>query len=317
MRNSNKPKKTKGLAGGIIAFGLVFAGYSSLFHPHSLWGYILAFALSGLVGAIVKVMGEGLDLSVKEPVPQSLKNMAEETGNPEVDALLTRGREMITQIRAENKLIVDTELTEKLNRLENQCAEIFRTVYEKPVKAPQIRKFMDYYLPTTLKMVTAYRTLGERNQKGHDTKAAQKRISEALDVVLTGCQKLLDKLYHDDVLDITTDIDVLEQMLKRDGLTQSDLQQAAEQARQAAMIDRRVSQVTAERTAQPVGVQHTQVTDGVDPSQWQPGKKTDVERQVQSIQQSAQQHTPQAPVLKASFYSKEGQATAQAVEKSE
>ena len=87
-RKSRKPKKTKGLGAGIIAFGAVFALYSSIFHPHSLGGYILAFVLSGLVGTVVKIMGEGLDLSTKEKVPQSLQNIAEDTGNPEVDALL-------------------------------------------------------------------------------------------------------------------------------------------------------------------------------------------------------------------------------------
>lgn len=262
MKNTNKkPKKTKGLGAGIIAFGLVFAVFSAIFHPHNIGGYILALVLSGLTGATVKVMGEGLDLSVKEKMPESLQNMATDTGNPDVDALLQRGREMITQIRAENKSIPDASLTAKLDQLEKQCAEIFRAVYDKPTKAPQIRKFMDYYLPTTLKMVKGYRVLGERNLTGEETAAARKRIDNALGVVLKGCQKMLDNLYRDDVLDITTDIDVLEQMLKRDGLTESDLSRAAAQAKQAARIDNAVDEAAKARAqaatqAAPVA-QHT------------------------------------------------------------
>lgn len=249
-KTSKKPKKTKGLGAGIIAFGVVFAIYSVIFHPHSLGGYILAFALSGLFGAIVRVMGQGLDLTVKEKEPESLRNMAADTGNPEVDALLQRGREMIGEIRAENKLIPDASLTAKLDQLENLCAEVFRAVYDKPLKAPQIRKFMEYYLPTTLKMVKGYRVLSERNRSGEDAAAARKRIDDALGVVLKGCQKMLDNLYRGDVLDITTDIDVLEQMLKRDGLTESDLELAAARARQAGQIDRQVTETAHQRAAQ-------------------------------------------------------------------
>ena len=286
-RNAGKPKKTKGLGAGIIAFGVVFATFSVLFHPHSIGGYILAVALSTLFGSIVKVMGEGLDLSVKEKVPDSLKNMAADTGNPDVDALLSRGRDMIAQIHAESRQIPDAALTTKLNKLEMQCSEIFRTVYDKPAKVSQIRKFMDYYLPTTLKMVAAYRTLGERNMAGQDTVATRKRIDDALGVVLKGCQKMLDNLYRDDMLDITTDIDVLEQMLKRDGLTESDLRLAIAQAKQAAKIDR---QVEAQRAAQ-ISAKTS------DSSQWQPGRETNVSSTVQNVVQNAAQHTPQVPVM--------------------
>ena len=213
MSNQKKPKKSKGVGSGIIAFGAVFALFSVLFRPHSLGAFILALALSTFAGSIIRVMASGLDLSTKQKTPDSLQKMEGTTGNPDVDSLLEKGREMIVQIREENAKIPDTGLTNKLNQLENQCAEIFRAVYDKPAKAPQIRKFMDYYLPTTLKMVKGYRVLGERNVAGTDVQAARKRIDDALGVVLTGCQKMLDNLYKDDVLDITTDIDVLEQML--------------------------------------------------------------------------------------------------------
>ncbi|NLI22072.1 MAG: hypothetical protein GX418_11085, partial [Clostridiales bacterium] len=231
---SKKPKKTKGVGAGIIAFGATFALYAVLFHAYTPGRILLGLILSGLIGTIVRIMGSGLDLTThnkQDAQTDSLQKVARDTGNPEVDAILSKGRDMIVQIREENKKISDAGLTDKLTKLENLCGEIFRAVYDKPAKASQIRKFMDYYLPTTLKMVRAYRTLGERNVYGSEAVSARRRIDDALGIVLSGCQKLLDNLYRDDVLDITTDIDVLEQMLKRDGLTESDLQRAAEQAR--------------------------------------------------------------------------------------
>ena len=129
-------------------------------------------------------------------------------------------------------------MSAKLDDLEENCAAIFQAVYENPARAPQIRKFMDYYLPTTLKMVKSYRKLDERNLPMAEAKEAQHRIDDALGVVITGCRKMLKNLYKDDMLDIATDIDVLEQMLKRDGLTESELEKAAEQAEQAARLRR-------------------------------------------------------------------------------
>ncbi|HPS80653.1 MAG TPA: 5-bromo-4-chloroindolyl phosphate hydrolysis family protein [Candidatus Limiplasma sp.] len=332
-KQSNKPKKTKGLGSGIIAFGVMFAIYSVLFHPYSLGRLLLGLILAGLVGTIIRIMGSGLDLTThnkQDAEPESLQKVAQDTGNPEVDALLQKGREMIAQIREERKNIKDAGLVDKLVQLENQCGEIFRTVYDKPAKASQIRKFMDYYLPTTLKMVKAYRTLGERNLNGTESADARKRIDDAMGIVLKGCQKLLDNLYRDDVLDITTDIDVLEQMLKRDGLTESDLQRAAEQARQAAALDAQVARQPAQATAQPQTTAQTvaqtqtaaqaapaqtaaqpqaTVQQPYDPSQWHAGKTTDVADQVKSALEQAQAHAPQAPVLHMG-----GQAMAQAPE---
>ena len=108
---------------------------------------------------------------------------------------------------------------------------------------------MDYYLPTTLKMVRGFRTLDERGITGAQAQDARRRIGDALDVVIHGCQRLLETLYRDDVLDLTTDIDVLEQMLKRDGLTESDLERAAAQAREAARIDAEANRISRERAA--------------------------------------------------------------------
>ena len=98
-------------------------------------------------------------------------------------------------------------------------------------------------------MVRGFRTLDERGITGAQAQDARRRIGDALDVVIHGCQRLLENLYRDDVLDLTTDIDVLEQMLRRDGLTESDLERAAAQAREAARIDAEANRISRERAA--------------------------------------------------------------------
>ena len=317
-----KKKQKSGTGAGIIAFGAVFALFSSIFHPHSRGGYLLTAVLSFFAGSIVRVMAQGLDLTTHNKEPESLQKVQADTGNPEVDELLNRGREMIKEIRIENDKIPDESLSAKLDELENSCAEIFRAVYDKPAKAPQIRKFMDYYLPTTLKMVKNYRLLGERDYGSAENRKARQRIDEALGVVNNGCRHMLDQLYRDDMLDITTDIDVLEQMLKRDGLTENDLRKAAQQARQAAQLDNQLEAMrqqmqAAQRTAQSVQVPQqtvqaqqvptmTQAAPQAQPAQ-QPivapvMNQSGVQQQVDYAQLQAQQHFPQAPTLSGGMF---------------
>ncbi len=174
MSHPKPSEKRKGLGAGIIAFGVVFALFSLLFRPHTVGAFALATALSLFAGAVIRVMAQGLDVSPTVKTPESLQKVQGNTGDPDVDALLEKGRGMIAEIRAENDRIPDSALSDKLEKLENLCAEVFRAVYDKPAKAPQIRKFMDYYLPTTLKMVRGFRTLDERGITGAQAQDARR-----------------------------------------------------------------------------------------------------------------------------------------------
>ena len=138
---------------------------------------------------------------------------------------------MLAQIRKENDLIPDAELSVQMNQLENVANRIFHTVAEQPAKAPQIRRFMDYYLPTTLKMLTGYRKMDERQVKGQNANETRAQIREAMDTVLKAFDKQLDALYQDEMLDISTDIDVMETMLRQDGLIDGGVK-AAQQRQQ-------------------------------------------------------------------------------------
>jgi 5-bromo-4-chloroindolyl phosphate hydrolysis protein len=243
---SRKERQSKGKKAGSIAFSITLVICILSLGFRGFGGIIGSFIIAGLVSSIVRSMASGLDLRAnnnqnKERQARAARPVAappvEKTGNPDVDTVLEKGQKTILQIREENLRIPDALLTDKLAQLEILCGEIFRTVHDKPEKAPQIRKFMEYYLPTTLKIVRTYRVIDERGVGGSEIIEARRRIDDALGTVIKGCQKLLSKLYQDDVLDITTDIDVLEQMLKRDGLTETELQLAADQARRAAEIN--------------------------------------------------------------------------------
>jgi 5-bromo-4-chloroindolyl phosphate hydrolysis protein len=167
-------------------------------------------------------MAQGLDTSKEAPVQQPIPK----TGDAAVDSLVDRGQELLAQIRKENELIPDVDLTDQMNRLDDVANRIFHTVAEQPQKAPQIRRFMDYYLPTTLKMLSGYRKMDERKVSGKNAEETRAQIREAMDTVLKAFDKELDALYQDDMLDLSTDIDVMETMLRQDGLIDSGIQEA-------------------------------------------------------------------------------------------
>ena len=136
---------------------------------------------------------------------------------------ILRGQQLLEQIRSENDRLPEPEISEQIDTIESIANQIFKAVIEQPKKAPQIRRFMDYYLPTTLKMLVAFRRMEEGNVTGESADNARQRIRESLDMVIEAFNKQLARLYEDDALDITTDIDVLETMLKQDGLIDSGL----------------------------------------------------------------------------------------------
>ncbi len=217
-------KNRKGAGAGILTFGIVFALYAWLFPLYRVWDYILATAVSLLFARVIGIMASGLDLSPNKQQEQpEAEEVFLETGDPAADEVIRKGREMMAQIREENELIPDPALSRQMDDLERLCGQIFKTVAERPGKATQIRRFMDYYLPTTLKMLRSYRVMDQREVTGQNAQEARSRIVRAMGVVLAACEKQLETLYHDDMLDVTTDIEVLEQMLKRDGLVDTGI----------------------------------------------------------------------------------------------
>ena len=216
-----KKKKSKSGAytAAFIAAGIAVVLFSLIFKLYRWQHYIIAAGIAILVGRIVFIMGQGVDTSKKAPAQQPIPK----TGDEAVDSLVQKGQEMLAQIREENDLIPDPELSRQMEQLEDVANRIFRTVADQPRKAPQIRRFMDYYLPTTLKMLQGFRKMDERKVEGANAESTRWQIRQAMDVVLKAFDKQLDTMYQDDLLDISTDIDVLETMLRQDGLIDSGI----------------------------------------------------------------------------------------------
>jgi len=123
---------------------------------------------------------------------------------------------ILRSIRRANDRIADEELSRKIDRLEQISALIFKEVEEHPEKRERIRKFFDYYLPTTRKLLDAYAEFEETGVEGANLRQAKERIEQTMDAIVEGFEHQLDQLYSADALDVVSDIKVMETMLHRD-----------------------------------------------------------------------------------------------------
>lgn len=130
--------------------------------------------------------------------------------------------DILRQIRQVNDDIPDEVMSAKIDRIEEITAKILAYQKSHPEKAGQLRSFLNYYLPTTLKVLRAYAQLDAQGIEGENISAAKKRIEGMMDQVVAGFEKQLDKLFQDDAMDIASDVQVLENMLKKDGLSGND-----------------------------------------------------------------------------------------------
>ncbi len=140
---------------------------------------------------------------------------------PEETAQQAAAREddILREIRQVNDQIPDAAMSAKIDRIEEITGKILNYQKSHPNKEGQLRTFLNYYLPTTLKILRAYAQLDAQGIEGENISAAKKRIEDMMDQVVSGFEKQLDKLFQDDAMDITSDVEVLENMLKKDGLS--------------------------------------------------------------------------------------------------
>ena len=212
----------------IGATWLLWSLFGSLYRPTH---YIMA-ALASLVAYYVgKMIFPDKGYEVKEspqaaPRPQAQPQTAprqeekkpQSTGNPEIDALLVERGRAVSEMRRLNDSIKDPKISAQITHLETTTGKIIDAVVEKPSKLPQIRKFMNYYLPTTLKLLNAYDRMDAAGVSGANIDGTTGKIGDMLDTVCTAFTRQLDDLYGEEAMDVSAEIKVMEQMLAQEGL---------------------------------------------------------------------------------------------------
>ena len=126
---------------------------------------------------------------------------------------------ILRKIRLANDRIEDEVLSAKIDRIEAITAGIFRVVEQEPEKKSRIQTFLNYYLPTTQKLLDSYAEFESAGVEGANVRQAKQRIELTMDKIIEGFEHQLDELYRAEAMDVDSDIRVMESMLRRDTAT--------------------------------------------------------------------------------------------------
>ena len=150
-------------------------------------------------------------LVVEEPEP--------EPKDPQIAALKKERDDALKEMRRLNQSIQDEALSLQIDRIEAATRKIFQVVMEKPEKKSELRTFLNYYLPTTLKLLREYEHMTDLGISGQNVDASRKKIAGMMDTVVIAFERQLDALFSDSAMDISADVTVLEQMMQQQGLS--------------------------------------------------------------------------------------------------
>ncbi len=188
--------------------------YALLFPLYRVPQFIFITIVSAAVYFIMNAVCGTVEVTVPDPPKKE-----ESTGNAELDKMIRDGNLAISEMKRLNASIKDEKISADIDRLEDLSAKIFAQVKADPKKLPQIRKFMDYYLPTTLKLLNAYDRMGAQGIDGGNIGSTMQRVESMMSTIVAAFEKQLDMLFGSEAMDISTDITVLENMMKQEGLS--------------------------------------------------------------------------------------------------
>ncbi|MDY3918697.1 MAG: 5-bromo-4-chloroindolyl phosphate hydrolysis family protein [Candidatus Limivivens sp.] len=139
--------------------------------------------------------------------------------------VIQEGNQYLDQIRRSNEAIPGEEISRKISRMELVIGRIFERVEQHPELIGDLRKFMNYYLPTTVKLLNAYEEMDAQPVQGPNIQNSKKEIENTLDTINQAFENLLDSFFEDTAWDISSDISVLQTMLAQEGLTKGEFDQ--------------------------------------------------------------------------------------------
>jgi 5-bromo-4-chloroindolyl phosphate hydrolysis protein. len=198
-----------------IAAG-VFAIYALIFPLYALWHFLIAACMTAAAWLVADALIKPTIEYVPEPAPEPVSYGAE------ADAILAedaKARSELTRLRAS---IQNSAVRQKIAKLSDLGGKIAAQAKEQGADLARIKKFQNYYIPTTLKLLNAYDRMASLDVEGENISGTMTKISDMLDTEIAAYTKQLDGLFAGEAMDIDTEIEVMGQMLKREGLSDED-----------------------------------------------------------------------------------------------
>ena len=216
MSAGKRKAKHKKPVSPLYAAAITWAVYALLFPLYKLWHFIPAVAITLFVSSAVGKRAKKKIPPEPEPQPEPVSYGAE------IDALIAEGKLAQAEMGRLYASIKEPSVRAKINELMQISDKIVQDAVHDPADVPQIKKFLNYYLPTTIKLLNTYDRMGSQGIQGENISGTMNRIEDMLDTAITAFKKQLDSLFADQALDIETDIQVMNAMLAREGLAGGD-----------------------------------------------------------------------------------------------
>lgn len=204
----------------IYLVGFVWLGYALLFPLNSPLHYILCAGLSFAAFAAGKaIFPDKVYQTPEAPKTEAKKSEPKKEEDPQVAALRKERDRAVSELRRLNDAIPDEKISAQIDHLEEVTGKIIDYVIAHPQKKPQISRFLDYFLPTTIKLLNAYDRMDSAGVSGSNIDTTKQKVETMLDTLCAAFDKQLDALFGDEALDISTDITVMENLLAQEGLS--------------------------------------------------------------------------------------------------
>lgn len=179
---------------------------------YTLWGLVMTLAISMAVYLAATAF-----MPPKTVLVPALQKPFD-TGEEQLDQALEQARDQLRQLAALNAQIPGQGISSQISRMERAGGAILDEVAKQPAKARQIRRFLNYYLPTAVKVISSYAHMAETGAAGQNAQTLKSDVEQNAQTIAAAFEKQLDSLFASEMLDITSDLDVLEHMMKGDGL---------------------------------------------------------------------------------------------------
>ncbi len=226
-------------SGSIYSFLITWLILSFIFPMYELYGILLGLGAGILVAFLVgRYSGKkaaarennraSASSQVRKTVDTKVRNIGEKdtekpaekkSYGPQLDPIIEEGNKALSEMGRLYMSIQDPDIRVKINEIMRVTDKIVQDAIADPTDIPKIRKFMNYYLPTTIKLLNAYDRMGSQGIEGENIDKSMKSIEEMLDAAISAYKKQLDSLFANQALDIETDIAVMNAMLDREGLS--------------------------------------------------------------------------------------------------
>ena len=200
----------------VYGIAVVWVLFCLIFPLYKTWHFIALAFSAVLVYFILSAIFPGKTEHIEIP------EEPERTGNENIDALLAEGERAVSEMRRLRDTIPGDSLKKKINDIITITDKIFRDLIEDPDDYKLVKRFADFYLPTTINLLHTYDRFGRSGVDGENITNTLNRIDTTLETILDSYVKFFDSLFENQALDIETDIRVLETMLKKEGLTGKD-----------------------------------------------------------------------------------------------